>query len=147
MSRAFVKDRSDAPEERLERPASAAPNYVTRRGLEQLHRELRRAQDAGDDREVRYFKTRIDTAIVTVPATKDEIAFGSTVTILDRARRRMTLRIVGEDEADALKGLVNWESPVAQALSGHKAGDHVVVLRPAGPIEYTVEAVGVEDEV
>jgi transcription elongation GreA/GreB family factor len=147
MSRAFVKDRSDAPEPRLERPASAAPNYVTPRGFDQLKAELHRAQLAGEDREVRYFRSRIDGAIVVTPdPAADEVAFGSTVTVRDAKNRRITLRIVGEDEADALKGLVSWDSPVAKALSGRRAGDRVTVLRPAGPIVYTIESLTVESE-
>ena len=33
MSRAFVKEQDDAPEELSERPVSANPNFVTPRGL------------------------------------------------------------------------------------------------------------------
>ena len=35
----------------------------------------------------------------------------------------MTLRIVGEDEADPAAGRIAWTAPVAQALLGAEAGE------------------------
>ena len=143
MSRAFTKDDSDAPEPRLERPVSVQPNYVTPKGLSLLRDALARAQEAGDTREARYLQERIDSAIVVEPRPSPEgtVEFGATVELHDEQGSKLTLQIVGEDEADPLHGTVSWESPIAQALMGHRAGDRVVVLRPAGPIEYTVDAV------
>jgi transcription elongation factor GreB len=143
VSRAFVKDDSDAPEPRLERPVSVKPNYVTPRGLSLLRDALARAQESGDTREARYLQERIDSAIVVEPHPSPDgaIEFGATVELHDGRGSRLTLQIVGEDEADPARGTVNWESPIAQALVGHRAGDRVTVLRPAGPIEYTVDAV------
>ena len=69
MSRAFVKDDSDAPEPRFERrPASTLPNYVTPRGLTLLRADLSRAVAAGDNEAAEYFQDRIDSAIVIDPA-------------------------------------------------------------------------------
>jgi transcription elongation factor GreB len=143
LSRAFTKDDSDAPEPRLERPVSVQPNYVTPRGLSLLRDALARAQEAGDTREARYLQDRIDSAIVVEPnpAARGTIEFGVTVELHDEKGAKLTLQIVGEDEADPLHGTVSWESPIAQALVGHRAGDRVTVLRPAGPIEYTVDVV------
>ena len=45
MSRAFVKDDSDAPEPRFERrPVSTLPNYVTPEGAHAFARHLARAR-------------------------------------------------------------------------------------------------------
>ena len=35
------------------------------------------------------------------------------------------LRLVGEDEADATRGLISWMAPLAQALLGREAGESV----------------------
>lgn len=146
MSRAFVKDDSDAPEPRLERPVSVQPNYVTPRGLTLLREQLQRAEQTGEERDARYLRERIATAIVVENPQQpgDVIEFGATVDLHDAQNRHMRLRIVGEDEADPLHGTVSWESPIAQALSGHKPGERVTVLRPAGPIQYTIDAVAYE---
>ena len=148
MSRAFVKDDGDAPEPRLERPASAAPNYVTPHGLALLREALESARSEGEDRQVRYLEGRIDSAILVEGHTGSAgiVEFGATIDVHDAQGRALRLRIVGEDEADPLHGTVSWASPVAQALLDHRPGETVRVVRPAGPIEYTIDAVAYEHE-
>ena len=146
MSRAFVKDDDDAPEPRLERPVSTALNYVTPRGLQLLRDALMRSESIGDVREVRYYTERIETAIVVNPAMhpKDAIEFGATIRAHDDRGGTLVIRIVGEDESDPLHGSISWESPIAQALTGHRVGNCVTVQRPAGPIQYTIDAITYE---
>jgi len=147
MSRAFVKDDSDAPEPRFERrPASTLPNYVTPAGLALLRERLAAAQAAGDERETRYCQDRIESAIVIDPARHPNgvVEFGARVTAHDAAGTRLQIAIVGEDEADPVHGKISWESPIAQAFSDRKVGERVVVHRPAGPIEYTIDEVRYE---
>ena len=45
----------------------------------------------------------------------------------------MTLRIVGEDEAEPAAGRIPWTSPVARALLGSRPGD--VCELPTGEVE------------
>jgi transcription elongation factor GreB len=147
MSRAFVKDDSDAPEPRFERrPVSTLPNYVTPRGLALLRTDLSRAVSAGDNDAAEYFQGRIDSAIVIDPAShpKGIVEFGASVRAHDKAGQELTVRIVGEDEADPTHGSISWESPIAKAFTDHKVGERVVVHRPAGPIEYTIDEVAYE---
>jgi transcription elongation factor GreB len=147
MSRAFVKDDSDAtPEPRFERPVSVLPNYVTPRGLTLLKEALGRARSAGDEREARYFQERIESAIVVDLAShpKGVVEFGASVRAHDAGGRELRVRIVGEDEADPPHGAISWESPIARAFTDHRVGDRVVVHRPAGPIEYTIDDVSYE---
>ena len=59
------------------------------------------------------------------PATKDIVAFGSTVTFTRDDGRRQTYRIVGEDEADPAAGSISYVSPIARALVGKAVGDSV----------------------
>jgi transcription elongation GreA/GreB family factor len=53
------------------------------------------------------------------------VQFGSTVTLLRSDGRRVTYRIVGEDEADPARGTVSYVSPLARALIGKVPGDTV----------------------
>ena len=142
MSRAFVKE-NEGPEPLLERPVSAAPNYVTRRGLELLREALARAQDSGDEREKRYYADRIASAIVVEPSshTRGVVEFGATVIVHDARGEQLAVRIVGEDEADPRHGAISWESPIAQALTDRRVGDRVTVARPAGPFVYTIDEI------
>lgn len=146
MSRAFVKDDDGGPEPSFNRPVSDSPNYVTPRGLELLREALARAESEKNERDVRYYSERIESAIVVQPKshTNGIVEFGATVEAHDARGGRLKVRIVGEDEADPIKGSISWESPIAQAFSDHHVGDRVTVVRPAGPIEYTIDSIGYE---
>lgn len=153
MSRAFVKEENEAlTDEALpERPLSSEPNYVTPAGLESLrakvdalhaeHVRLKRAAEDFDrpklsqiERDLRYFQTKLDTAIPVNGAKQplDEVRFGASVQTEDESGAKHTFTIVGEDEADVVHGKVSWQSPLATALIGAKVGDTVTWNRPAG---------------
>ena len=48
--------------------------------------------------------------------------------------RRETATVVGAIEADAKRGLVSWQTPIAQALWGLRVGDGVTLPRLEGEI-------------
>jgi transcription elongation GreA/GreB family factor len=138
MSRAFVKDQEDVPEEFPERAVSTNPNFVTERGLrhiddmlESLRKDQAHAQHQGDkaglartSRDLRYWMQRRTTAQVVLPPGKAEtVAFATRVTIEREGGRRQSFAIVGEDEADPSKGSIAYSSPMARALLGRKVGD------------------------
>ena len=50
----------------------------------------------------------------------------------------MTLTIVGSNEANPGNGLISNESPLGQALLGHKVGDQVEGKVPAGVVKYKI---------
>jgi transcription elongation factor GreA len=56
----------------------------------------------------------------------------------------VTYQIVGEDEADLKKGLINISSPIARALIGKEEGDVAEVQAPGGVRRYEVVAVRYE---
>lgn len=146
MSRAFVKDDDTGPDRPLERPVSDAPNYVTPYGLELLRKAFAKAEAQGDDREKHYYRQRIDGAIVVEPAShaRGVVEFGATVRAHDARGTELRVRIAGEDEADPVHGVVSWKSPIAQAFTDHRVGEHVTVHRPAGAITYTIDDVTYE---
>lgn len=93
------------------------------------------------DRRVRYLGKRLDSAEVVDPARqvrRDRVFFGATVTYAGGDDRRVTVTIVGEDEAAMAEGKVSLASPVARALMRAAVGDEVGVQTPGG-----VEAVEV----
>ncbi len=144
MSRGFVKDDDDRPERPPPRPVSDRPNYVTSSGLALLNDALERARASADKRNVEYYEERIASAQVVDPKSAElgVVAFGRTVIgHEDAGGAKIRLRIVGEDEADPAHGTISWISPYAEALIGHRAGDRVVVQRPAGPAVVVIDAV------
>lgn len=93
------------------------------------------------DRELGWLSRRLKAAKVIDPAEqpdKSRIWFGATVTIADEDDRHRTLSIIGDDEAEAEKDRVGWNSPIARALRGATVGDLRRVTLPAGEIEYEV---------
>lgn len=137
MSRAFVKEDSEAPPPPpLERPVSAAPNRVTRRGARLIEAEIARIEAelaAQPDesaaallrRDLRYWSARRVSARPEEPDPAPGAAgFGVRVT-LRRGGRTSEVEIVGEDEADPAEGRIAWTSPLARALDGAEPGDTV----------------------
>jgi transcription elongation factor GreB len=144
VSRGFVKDDDDRPERPPSRPVSDRPNHVTSNGLALLHDALERARASADRRNVAYYEERIASAEVVDPQSAEPgvVAFGRTVIGHEEGSgAKIRLRIVGEDEADPAHGTISWISPYAEALFGHRAGDRVVVQRPAGPAAVVIDAV------
>jgi transcription elongation factor GreB len=162
MSRAFVKesDEDQAAGELPERPLSAAPNYVTARGLEALRVRLKELQEERErlaaaaepmakqrlleiKRDIRYFNAQIERAtLVDMDGQpRDEVHFGATVTIRDEQGKNHVFHIVGDDEADVAGGSISWGSPLARALLGAHVGDTVKWQRPAGASEVEIVAI------
>ena len=139
MSRAFVNEDAfvdDVPD----RPVSGHPNHVTEQGLALIdlalnaaRRAYGEAQAAGDraalasaGRDLRYWSARRASAqiVPTAPCT-GSVQFGNAVTIVRNDGREQTFRLVGEDEADPVKGTISHVSPLARALIGKSVGDTI----------------------
>lgn len=96
------------------------------------------------DRRLSFLSKAMAKAKVVDPArTPDraQVRFGATVEIADEEDRRRTLTLVGDDEADASRGLIGWSAPVARALVGARVGDERSIRLPAG--EQWVEVVAI----
>lgn len=152
MSRAFVNEDNAAADasQPVERLISNQPNYVTAQGLVLLQRQVRSLQtehsaqtalgDKADkqrladlERDLRYYLQRLKTAQVVTPAeSADKVQIGSWVTFADENDKQQRVQLVGEDQADAGRGLINWGSPLGRALLGARLGDEVLWKRPAG---------------
>jgi transcription elongation GreA/GreB family factor len=152
MSRAFVNEDNAAADanQPVERLISEQPNYVTAHGLQQLHDRVAQLQAQhseltalGEDndkqrladieRDLRYFNQRLHSAQVVTPAiSTDKVQIGSRVTYADEHNAEHRVQLVGEDQADAAAGLINWASPLGRALVGAQLGDEVLWKRPAG---------------
>lgn len=67
------------------------------------------------------------------------VKLGSTVTIKDLSdNTERTFNIVGSIEADPLNGKLSNNSPLAEAMMDHKAGDKVQVIRVEEPYEVEI---------
>jgi transcription elongation GreA/GreB family factor len=162
MSRAFVNEDNAAAQadQPVERQVSSQPNYVTPDGLRQLQdkvaelQALHSAQSAlGEQadqqrladlqRDLRYYHQRLQSAQVVPPATStDKVQIGSWVTYADEQGTERRVQLVGEDQAVAAQGLINWSSPLGRALLGAQLNDEVLWQRPAG--DQLIEVIRIE---
>jgi transcription elongation GreA/GreB family factor len=152
MSVAFRRDSDEEHREpRFELPIPSGPNLVTQRGhdlikarAENLEAAVAAAtsdeQRAELQRDLRYWRARLATALIAPAATGDAVAFGTRITIEQDGRTR-TLTIVGHDEADPPSGTIAFSSPLAQALMGAEPGEDVNLPgRGAGVCVLSVDA-------
>jgi len=140
VSKAFTKESDDAPEPKPVRLGVAVPdpNYMTPSGARAARSEL---ATATDEARVHELTDHLATAqILEPPAERDRASLGATVTVEDASGQRTKYRLVGALEADPRRGLVFWQSPIAQALYGAHVGDAVIL--PRG--EYEVIAIDYE---
>jgi transcription elongation factor GreB len=102
------------------------------------------------DRRIRFLVRRLDVAEVVDPAGRrdddnaDQVFFGATVTVADRAGTERTVSIVGIDEIDTARGYISWISPMARALLKAREGDAVTLHTPGGVEELEVRRVRYE---
>ena len=75
-----------------------------------------------------------------IDAPKDTVTLGSVVKVLDEDFEE-TYEIVGSQEANPRMGHIPDDSPVGRALHGHRAGDVVTVMAPAGAIQLKIISV------
>ena len=78
---------------------------------------------------IRELETIIANAVVAVHGGIVDI--GSSVTVQNANGRKQSYKLVGTIEASPVEGKISNESPVGQALLGHKVGDEVEVETPA----------------
>lgn len=162
MSRAFVNEDNAAAQadQPVERQVSSQPNYVTPAGLAQLQDKVAELQQlhstqsalgeqadkqrlADLERDLRYYKQRLQSAQPVPPATSTKkVQIGSWVTYADEQNTERRVQLVGEDQAAAAKGLINWSSPLGRALLGAQLNDEVLWQRPAG--DQLIEVIRIE---
>ncbi|TKD51139.1 GreA/GreB family elongation factor [Sphingomonas baiyangensis] len=136
MSVAFRRESDDEHKEpAFELPLPPGPNLVTAEGLALIEARVAafeaEVEAAPDDearkrskRDLRYWLARASTAEVQPPPPSGEVAFGSRVTYRLDGRER-TVALVGSDEADPAAGRIPFTAPLAQAMMGAEAGEHV----------------------
>ena len=71
-----------------------------------------------------------------------KVIFGSTIKVQNlETSKKITYRLVGQDEADISKNLIFFKSPIGKALIGKNKGDLVTVNTPSGEKSFEIENV------
>ena len=90
------------------------------------------------DERIAELEEVLSKAKIVKKSKKDgRVAIGSKVTLKVNGNRQVFL-IVGDWEADPLKGKISYTSPLGKALIGKNVGDKVEVSAPAGKVYYEI---------
>lgn len=93
----------------------------------------------GRIREIEAQLSNAQVIDVTALPHTGKVVFGVTVDLeATDDGKRVTYRIVGDDEADIKQGMISVSSPIARALIGKEEGDVTTVQAPGGNIEYEI---------
>lgn len=79
--------------------------------------------------------------IITKTGTSSKVRLGSTVKLKGDGIKTKEFQVVGTVEADPLNGKISDESPIGQALMGHKEGEEVEISTPVETATYKIIAV------
>ena len=102
----------------------------------------RKKELGGLDRRIRYLKKRIPALkIVRHESARDRVFFGARVTLRVDDGDDASYRIVGEDEADAGRGDINIDSPLARALLKKEVGDELEIRTADSVVVATIESI------
>lgn len=94
--------------------------------------------------EILEIETKLKYAVIIkdTAAKKGTVSLGSKVVFVDNETgEEFSYEIVGTTEADVEQGRISNESPIGNALLGHKANDRVNVTVPSGIMSITVKKV------
>ena len=138
MSRAFMKEREDAPEPRIV-ARRTEPFPITAAGLTRLRAE---AAAATVPERRALLEEQLALAVVPpLPADRSVVDFGARVRVDSVGSPAEEFTIVGDDEVDIKSGKIGVTSPLAAALIGKRAGGSAVWHRPLGDRRLRIRAV------
>ena len=82
---------------------------------------------------------RANVIDVTKIENDGKVIFGSTVEVQDlETNKKVSYRLVGQDEADIKKNLVFFRSPIGKAFIGKNKGEMVTVNTPSGERSFEI---------
>ena len=82
---------------------------------------------------------RANVIDVTKIENNGKVIFGSTVEVIDlESDKKISYRLVGQDEADIKKNQIFFKSPIGKALIGKDKGSMVSVLTPSGERNFEI---------
>ena len=82
---------------------------------------------------------RANVIDVTKIENNGKVIFGSTVKLQDlEVDKKITYKLVGQDEADIKKNLIFFKSPIGKSLIGKVKGEMVIVKTPSGEKNFEI---------
>ena len=92
--------------------------------------------------EINDLIARANVIDVTKLEKKDNVVFGSTVSVIDlKNNEKKTYKIVGKDEADISKNYIYFRSPIGKALIGKSKKELISVATPSGEKNFEISEI------
>ena len=89
--------------------------------------------------EVNDIIARANVIDVTKIENDGKVIFGSTVKVQDlETDKKISYKLVGQDEADIKKNLIFFKSPIGKALIGKNKGEMINVSTPSGERNFEI---------
>jgi len=82
-----------------------------------------------------------NVVIIEEGGPADRVGIGNRVTVVEEEEEPETYHIVGYAEADPKMGRISNQSPLGQALLGHRVGEDVIVNAPDGILRFRIIAI------
>jgi len=122
---------------------SAAIEHARSLGDLKENAEYHAAKDAMAKSETRVLELEDKLSRVEIidgnNSDSDKAYIGAKLKLLDLdSDDQIEYTLVGQEEANAIEGLISVTSPVGKALLGRKEGDVIKVDVPAGTVEYKI---------
>ena len=96
------------------------------------------------DRKLGKLSRQMKVTKVIDPAKQEDrsrVFFGAIVTLADEDDNQRVITLVGDDEADASRARIGWNSPLARSLRGARVGDLRTVQLPGGAKEWEIAGI------
>ena len=102
-----------------------------------------RNEQAEIEGRIKKLESILENVTIIEDVSTDTVGLGTTVKIsyVDDPEDTDQYRIVGSQEADPFESKISNESPIAQALMGHKVGDVVSVESPNWVYEVEIKEI------
>ncbi len=82
---------------------------------------------------------RANVIDITKIENNGKVVFGSTVKVQDlENNKKVSYRLVGQDEADIKKNLIFFRSPIGKAFIGKDKGEMITVTTPSGERNFEI---------
>ena len=100
------------------------------------------SHNEGRIEEINDLIARANVIDVTKIENNGKVIFGSTVKVQDlETDKKISYRLVGQDEADIKKNLIFFKSPIGKASIGKDKGEMITVNTPSGEKNFEILSV------
>lgn len=110
-----------------------------------MSRAFTKERDDAPDPPIVVRPRYIEKGRLEPPTDRRLVGFGATVVVEGTGPAPRTFTIAEADQTDMRTGRIGIDSPLAQALMGHKAGSTVTWHRPVGDARVKIVSVKYDD--